>query len=158
MSACLVSTSENSHCLDELLDALTSNLESLFSVLDCSETGSKFIIYCELGRVYRAELHQVSACLYSLSPISASSVFPLPFFGRLGGLRCLDVVPQGFLLVRQQQLLGQALKKRGLVNLLQFSNLNNLRVKQRANNKNKWFYQAVIVQRIRGLGQFRESS
>ena len=54
--------------------------------------------------------------------------FPLPFFGRLSVLRCLDVVPLGFLLVRQQQLLGQALKERGLVILLQFSNLNNLRV------------------------------
>ena len=26
--------------------------------------------------------------------------FPLPFFGRLGGLRCLDVIPFGYLLVR----------------------------------------------------------
>ena len=38
MSACLVSASENSLRLDELLDALTSNLEGLFSLLDCSET------------------------------------------------------------------------------------------------------------------------
>ena len=53
---------------------------------------------------------------------------PLSFFGRLGGLRCLDVVPLGFLLVRQRLLLGQALKEWGLVNLLRFSNLNNLRV------------------------------
>ena len=54
--------------------------------------------------------------------------FPLPFFGRLGGPRCLDVVPLGFFLVRQQQHLGQVPKERGVVNLLQFSNINKLRV------------------------------
>ena len=42
--------------------------------------------------------------------------FPVPFFGGLGVLRCLDDVPIGLLQVLQQQLLGQALKEQGLVN------------------------------------------
>ena len=37
---------------------------------------------------------------------------------------CLDVAPLGFL----QLLLGQALKEQELVNLLRFSNVNNLKV------------------------------
>ena len=66
MSACLVSASENLHHLHELLDALASNLESLFSLLDCSETRPKFKIYYELGRVYMAELPRGSCALVQL--------------------------------------------------------------------------------------------
>ena len=80
---------------------------------------------------YLYELHKLnfSEGLVQLLELNVSILgFPLPFFGRLDGLRCLDVVPLGFLQVRQQLLLGQALKERGLINLLRFSNLNSLKV------------------------------
>ena len=60
------------------------------------------------------------------------SVLGLPsplLWCRLSVLRCLDVVPLGLLRMRQQQLLGQALKERKFVNLVQFGNQNKFRVK-----------------------------
>ena len=81
--------------------------------------------YCLFVRVYMGRTSPRVCALVQLLELEVSVLsFPLPFFGRLGGLVCLDVVPLGFLQVRQQLLLGQALKERGLVNLLRFSNLN----------------------------------
>ena len=77
-----------------------------------------------IERVYMAELLRGSCVLVQLFQLYVS--VPVSFFGRLGVLRCLDDVPLGLLQVRQQQLLGQALKEQKLVNLLQLGNLNKL--------------------------------
>ena len=54
--------------------------------------------------------------------------FPLPFFGRLGWLRCLDVVPLGFLQRVATATPGSGSEGMGVVNLLRFSNLNSSKI------------------------------
>ena len=109
MSARLVSASENLLHLDELLDALASNLESIFSCLIVR----KLVKFIKILRVYRSELLRGSCAIVQLLQLDVSVLgLPSPLLRcRLSVLRCLDVNPLGLLLVRQQQLLGQAVKE-----------------------------------------------
>ena len=91
----------------------------------------KLVKFIKKLRVYRAKLLWGSCAIVQLLELDVS-VLGLPSHllrCRLSVLCCLDVVPLGLLVVRQQQLLGQALKERKLVNLVQFGNLNKFRVK-----------------------------
>ena len=106
MSTCLVSASENLLCLDEPPDAARF-LESL---------SFRLLLYCSklvnLLQNYglQFEHHRGTAQLYSsLSPMSASSVFPFPLLpaGLMYSVAVELVLLAGLVQMRQQLLLGE---------------------------------------------------
>ena len=91
---CNVSTAKFKHYVSSLQKSTVYIHTSRYRILFGTRSNSRF---------YSGESKQVTGPTFTEvlgDLITAFSVFPLPFFGRLGVLRCLDDVPCGVLLVR----------------------------------------------------------